>query len=1156
MSLTRLLAVLESAGLDPQPREVAEALWLAPHLRPGAAPGSGEDAARYQSPTGGRGVGGGPSAALPGGAGGAGKPAGADRGRPDPAPPGDQHPLRLPAPRGTATGEALPLRLPAADALPGKLALGRALRPLKRRVPDRRRLAVDEDLTATRIAEEGMWLPVLRPATDRWLDLALVVDAEPSMVAWQPLIAELRALLENLGAFRDVRTWSLHPTEGGGLGLSQGTSRGRLRPPAELADPTGRRLILLVSDCVGGPWHSGVVGALLRRWARGGPVAILQPLPQRLWPRTGLRPVRGRLHAPAAGVPNARLRFTRHHRRRAASRDAVPVPVLQIEPDWLAPWARLIGADGGGWMDSAVTFAAPPRPPATTEPVRAAPSRPADQVTSFHAAATPDAFRLASYLAAVPLNLPIMRLVQRVMLPASRPSHLAEVLLSGLLVTVTGGEDTRYEFAPGVREELAGYLLRSQAGRLRSELSRFFAERLGLSPREFRAAVSTPEGTGDAGLATAGPPLGHLPSAMLARWGGRYRELTALFEVDGRPRQTEASPSDAERAEELAAAAEHLLAPAWAELLGLDDRPPRPGAPGSGAEGGSFPREVLDDVEEAIRLYRQALAIGGHRARLLAGLVHALRIRHELTNSLADLHEALAIGGQALDLRVENGHLDEAAMCADLADLRLVRFHQGGKAGDLDEAVRLSRTAVDLTRHDDPARSARYTALARALRLRFDRTRRLNDLDEAMNVYQQALATAGSRAVPHLLAELAGTLRTRFEHAGSPRDLDAALATQRRAVDAVTDDPQRWRFIADLADLLRMRFEAGGTRRDLDEAVSLYRMVVLQAPPGAGQVRALRALSSAAATRFQHTGEAADLDEAVDLNQRAAETSSVGDPEHARNLSTMSALLRTRFERGGHLDDLDRAVRAARQALESTPSYHPDHVGYLEELGRVARIRFEAVGDPLDLIEAIDAFQRAADLVPADHPGRARYLTELGAALRLQADAGLTGGDLGRAVRVLAEAVALTSADDPEYPRRAVLLARARVLAGLPPDDALAACHDAIRASARVLGEDHPDILRARLELGRVLLRAGHLAEAAGELSAASAASARVLGAEHPTTLAARFHHAGALARQRRPAEAARELAEVLEIQTRVLGAEHPDTVASRAALDALEQPR
>src|SRR5205814_13786 len=74
------------------------------------------------------------------------------------------------------------------------------------------------------------------------------------------------------------------------------------RQPAELVDPAGRRAFLVVTDAAADRWYDDSAAGALAQWGRSGPVAILQPLPERLWSRTGLRPRVGRLHTtlPAA----------------------------------------------------------------------------------------------------------------------------------------------------------------------------------------------------------------------------------------------------------------------------------------------------------------------------------------------------------------------------------------------------------------------------------------------------------------------------------------------------------------------------------------------------------------------------------------------------------------------------------------------------------------------------------------------------------------------------------------------------------------------------------------------------------------------------------------------------------------------------------------
>ncbi|NES87536.1 MAG: formylglycine-generating enzyme family protein, partial [Moorea sp. SIO2B7] len=178
-----------------------------------------------------------------------------------------------------------------------------------RKVPSQTQTVLDEEETVTQIVEKKIWTPVLKPAPERWLDLALVVEESRSTVIWQEIIAEFQKLTELQGAFRDVRTWGLKTDHDGVIklfpkGNFSGNKQG-FRSPKELLDPAGRRLILLISDCISPIWRQGKIHDLLKLWSNAGSLAIVQLLPERLWGRTALGagfPVQ--LSALAPGIPN------------------------------------------------------------------------------------------------------------------------------------------------------------------------------------------------------------------------------------------------------------------------------------------------------------------------------------------------------------------------------------------------------------------------------------------------------------------------------------------------------------------------------------------------------------------------------------------------------------------------------------------------------------------------------------------------------------------------------------------------------------------------------------------------------------------------------------------------------------------------------------
>ncbi|MDR6973677.1 phosphoglycolate phosphatase-like HAD superfamily hydrolase [Streptomyces sp. 3330] len=507
-ALDRLTALLTAAAdTAPTPRELAELLWLAglssgPEEPPPAQDPSDSSAASAASDASDaspdRDTDGTPADALAGPAAGGAGP------RSAPVGPADRVPLRLPSPpAGTGGGSAdggagsRPVLAPAPPMLPHPLALQRALRPLKRTVPSARARLLDERATTDRIARLGahpdVWLPVLRPARERWLRLNLVHDTGPTMPVWRPLVRELHTVLAQSGVFRAVTPYPATP---------DGEAR-RVPHPAD-----GRTVTLIVSDCMGPQWRPGPAGErwyrTLRHWATRMPLAVVQPLPEHLWATTALPAEPGLLFAATRAAPLSALAFSPYDPETAPRPGAaLPLPVLEPGAPWLAHWAALVASPGGARTPGAVAWLPPaPLPPGTAGPEAADPAALSaqDLVLRFRATASREAFRLAGHLALAVPSVPVMRLVQRAVNRDPRPQHLAEVILSGLLTTVPGPPGS-YDFRPGVRDLLLRTLPRTTRGRTRELLDRIgglIDERAGLATGGFRAEAGTADGTAGA----------------------------------------------------------------------------------------------------------------------------------------------------------------------------------------------------------------------------------------------------------------------------------------------------------------------------------------------------------------------------------------------------------------------------------------------------------------------------------------------------------------------------------------------------------------------------------------------------------------------------------------------------------------------------------
>ncbi|CAL9333677.1 SAV_2336 N-terminal domain-related protein [Streptomyces sp. enrichment culture] len=524
---------------EPSWQDLADALWLARQLAP---PASGADGGAPAPPDGRPPPPLGPPPQAVAGP----EPHGGRAGPEEPyrdgfgPSPTSHHGLTLPGRDGSAGGIAV--RVPTPPALPHELALRRALRPLGRHSRaaghwgrERLEWELDEEATVDRAAATGFRLPVLRPAPTRWLDVALVVEDSVSMRVWDRSVQEFRAVLQTVGTFRTVQDWTLLSEESRSRGvvlrrgMPTSSSLPEDRSPGELVDPTGRRIVLVVSDCIGPAWSDGTLTQLLRLWGRSGPVAVVQPLPRRLWERTRPTVQHVRLLAPQAGTANARLVAT-SPRGCGQKVAGMPVPLLMLDPRSLGPWASLTSGESRELDALAILVddAAPAgRPAADARPEPSA----AELVNGFRAFASPAAWRLAMYLTAVPLSQPVMRMVHQVMIPDPQPAQLAEVMVGGLLMRAEDfdgarGDDVRFEFRPGVRELMMPGLNLHTARRLLQLMTDYIAEHHGATV-DFQAVLDGDD------LAVAGlaqhPPFARA-SARLLRLLGVYTAVAQRLE--------------------------------------------------------------------------------------------------------------------------------------------------------------------------------------------------------------------------------------------------------------------------------------------------------------------------------------------------------------------------------------------------------------------------------------------------------------------------------------------------------------------------------------------------------------------------------------------------------------------------------------------------
>ncbi|MFF3849537.1 SAV_2336 N-terminal domain-related protein [Streptomyces sp. NPDC002328] len=1065
-SLESLARRLREAQLTPDAEELADALWLARHL-PGTPHAPGEpfpadaadaadaadttDAADEPSspwPAATRPVGPAPTASLAvpqrhrtGGVERRSRTAGGGA-----------------ATEGTAAGAGavVETKVPSASVLPDPLALQRALRPLDRyRPPSRPAFTVlDEEATAQRAADTGLVVPVASREHRREARLQLVMDVSSSAVVWRDTFTELLQVCERAGAFREIQTHYVH--EGGGDDVRVTTSPDPAAPadgPRLLRDPSGRQLTLVLSDCAGPLWRAGRMQRLLYAWATCAPVAVIQPLPQRMWRGTHLPAFPGELRrgeGPAGG-----LEFRSERGVRPSGR-ALPVPVLALRPASVGTWVRLVCDATAQRLSASAAWARADHPAAVARPLAEREISARDRVRAFRRSASQDARQLGEYLATVPLVLPVMQLVQRAMLPGSGPEAMAEVLLGGLMKRDEAVAEGGYEFIEGVREELLRHLPGGEARLVLKHSSYYVEQHYGRSARNFPA------------LAAA--YLSGAPAAHPVGEDGADDHLLRAFarvtsQVLARYGRVPVAPPGAGPAE-LASRA-HVLLTRYAA------------------------QKSARDLDEGIVLLRRALEVERRQAdrRALRGrLAGALLDRWLVAGAADNLREAY----EALPRHRESAP-------AELITEARILLHLAAGLETAGAAAPTRPPSLDRDLGEPQAGPERLALLA------YEEVRRR--LEEIPPTAEPSLVTRGielrATAVLH-----AASLVTRAgaavlgpadeppgEWAAQRFALAAGLATQHRLRDERAG--ARLFEARVLLALARhgsgrgaLRWEPDSTRRELAyraaelAEVGLREALPLCAAEGARAAELARICLDTAAALDLTRSAAHDLParrRIVDALDEALEYA--GHDEHLRAvcLDRLGEAHLTTYEVTGDAGDLEAAVRSWWRATAAVNRDDPARPRLLHRLGL-------ALTRSAEWNDAVRVLRTAVDEVSEHDPELPRYRVELGEALlhRYLAQEGLA--DLHEADWILGTAARET--DDDLLAARAWQV-RAQAVARLAEHTSRASAWDRaadhLLRSARLYaeqGQPHAEA-RARVLRGQVLARASAPARAAEEYEAA-----------------------------------------------------------------------
>lgn len=292
-----------------------------------------------------------------------------------------------------------------------------------------------------------------------------------------------------------------------------------------------------MSDCVSSAWRSHPlkktksgqschIKSVLDLWAKNNPVTLLHLLPQHLWSRNALGAgIFVSLKSQAPGVANFQLKTEEIPGWIEIDRQSqLILPIVTLEPKPLKQWAKVIAGSGqtptaGVILDTPLLEIQAEIAAETTQTFT-----PEMRIKHFWATASLTARQLAGLMAAAPVSLPVVYMIQRQMLPESSPVHLAEVFMSGLLRRVESSNNRSYDFIDGVRQRLIDATPISETETVLEQLTEFVAEKTGVALHDFTAFLAA-DSSWDESIRQEIIPFARITREVLQRLGGEYAQL-------------------------------------------------------------------------------------------------------------------------------------------------------------------------------------------------------------------------------------------------------------------------------------------------------------------------------------------------------------------------------------------------------------------------------------------------------------------------------------------------------------------------------------------------------------------------------------------------------------------------------------------------------
>ena len=299
----------------------------------------------------------------------------------------------------------------------------------------RKRDIFDEDKTVDYIAHTNITFPFFKAKKEKKYELYICIDISDSMQVWEEMTDVYQKLLLNSGVFRSTTLLYIDTQSKESMFYKDKKKRQAFNA-SEIMNFYSSKLMFVLSDMHSMGWKEGNALEIFAKLYKRIPLYVVQMLPYRLWHTTQLQQSTITTLSTVQGYPlahsySSEVDYILESLEANGSKN-LKLPIVSFELAYLKVIGKTLKAKEGNRIDGAIFDIAELKDKKINEPIVEKTSE--EMVDNFFSISSKNAQKLLVSFSAVPLNFPIMRMIQEKVLEEYNNIALAEVLNSKLLV--------------------------------------------------------------------------------------------------------------------------------------------------------------------------------------------------------------------------------------------------------------------------------------------------------------------------------------------------------------------------------------------------------------------------------------------------------------------------------------------------------------------------------------------------------------------------------------------------------------------------------------------------------------------------------------------------------------------------------------------------